>query len=380
MARRSANNEQHPPVATPTLNNKSKSDTIKAFAEIGASVEAGDYAATVSNVKRFAPRSTRVGIEFTIRGGKFDGEKVTLLTKEKRTKSSDIPGVNDDSVESQVTAILGRKLDQWEREGDFDLEDLIGEECYVGVMSIHSRKDGAVWIIKSKATARVAMEGATQQPKTAVATVQPKREVAPYQRPKCPKCKCENIKKLSLVYEEGFSDISTTTRSSGVAVGLTAGGVGVGVGSSVGHSRGDQQTLLSKRATPPPIVEPKLPTSPQSPSKPLTPGEEGFGFGICGALFISPFLYLFDVTSSYWLTAFGFLAVGLLWGVVRAGKPPRAEDVAQYDKKLLAYKAVMREYNIKVNAIKLEHNRKDPYCIWSRTYMCLQCGETFVPS
>ena len=63
----------------------------------------------------------------------------------------------------------------------------------------------------------------------------------------CSSCQCENVQKLSLVYENGISDLKGTQTSTGV--GLSQGGLGVGVARS--KIRGTQQTALSKKATPP---------------------------------------------------------------------------------------------------------------------------------
>ena len=63
----------------------------------------------------------------------------------------------------------------------------------------------------------------------------------------CPKCGASEVRKLSLIYDEGRSTIQTQSQS--VGVGFGGGGMGVGTASTstVGH----QQSALSKQAAPP---------------------------------------------------------------------------------------------------------------------------------
>jgi hypothetical protein len=64
----------------------------------------------------------------------------------------------------------------------------------------------------------------------------------------CPKCTSAEVRKLSLIYNEGLSIINTVSSGSGTAFG--AGG-GVAVASHTSHTTGHQQTALSKQAAPP---------------------------------------------------------------------------------------------------------------------------------
>lgn len=63
----------------------------------------------------------------------------------------------------------------------------------------------------------------------------------------CPKCTSTEVRKLSLIYNEGLSTIHTQSTSVGSGV---AGG-GMAFGSASTHSVGRQQTALSKQAAPP---------------------------------------------------------------------------------------------------------------------------------
>ena len=102
-----------------------------------ASIKDGTYRATVSNLKQFANTyGERIGFEFTIQGGQFDGEKVMRSTAPQLTKQSKLAEV--------IEGILSRDLTDKELQGGFDLEDLIDKECSILVLQSKS-KTGAVY-------------------------------------------------------------------------------------------------------------------------------------------------------------------------------------------------------------------------------------------
>jgi hypothetical protein len=63
----------------------------------------------------------------------------------------------------------------------------------------------------------------------------------------CPKCKSENIQRLSVIYEGGLSVINMESRGSGVGYA----GAGAGVAAGVSRTTGTSQTTASQRAAPP---------------------------------------------------------------------------------------------------------------------------------
>ncbi len=63
----------------------------------------------------------------------------------------------------------------------------------------------------------------------------------------CPACRSRQTARLSVVYEQGLSNINTSSNTGGVGLGF--GGLGVGIARS--RTRGVSQTALSQKAAPP---------------------------------------------------------------------------------------------------------------------------------
>ena len=102
-----------------------------------ASIKDGTYRATVSNLKQFANTyGERIGFEFTIQGGQFDGERVMRSTAPQLSKQSKLAEV--------IEGILGRDLTDKELQGGFDLDELLDAACNILVLQSRS-KTGAVY-------------------------------------------------------------------------------------------------------------------------------------------------------------------------------------------------------------------------------------------
>ena len=102
-----------------------------------AVIRDGSYKATLTSIKQFANTyGERIGFEFTISGGQFDGEQVMRSTAPQLTKQSKMAEV--------IEGILGRDLTDKELQGGFDLEDLIDKECSILVL-LSKSKTGAVY-------------------------------------------------------------------------------------------------------------------------------------------------------------------------------------------------------------------------------------------
>lgn len=102
-----------------------------------ALIKDGTYRAVVSNLKQFANTyGERIGFEFTIQGGQFDGERVMRSTAPQLSKQSKLAEV--------IEGILGRELTDKELQGGFDLDELIDKECNILVLQSKS-KAGAVY-------------------------------------------------------------------------------------------------------------------------------------------------------------------------------------------------------------------------------------------
>ena len=95
-------------------------------------VKDGTYPATLSNVSSFANTyGERVGFEFTINGGDYDGQKVMRSTATQLTKLSKLAQV--------IEGILGRALTDRELATGIDLESMIGHNCQILVLQSKSK-------------------------------------------------------------------------------------------------------------------------------------------------------------------------------------------------------------------------------------------------
>jgi hypothetical protein len=101
-------------------------------APAAALIKDGTYRATVSNLKQFANTyGERIGFEFTIQGGQFDGKRVMRSTAPQLSKQSKLAEV--------IEGILGRELTDKELQGGFDLDELIDKECSILVLQSKSK-------------------------------------------------------------------------------------------------------------------------------------------------------------------------------------------------------------------------------------------------
>jgi hypothetical protein len=102
-----------------------------------AQIKDGTYRATVSAIRQFSNTyGLRIGFEFTVQGGQFDGATVMRSTAPQLTKQSKLAQV--------IEGVLGRELTAKEIGTGFDLEQLIDMECNILVLQSKS-KAGAVY-------------------------------------------------------------------------------------------------------------------------------------------------------------------------------------------------------------------------------------------
>ncbi len=102
-----------------------------------ALVKDGTYRATLSNIKQFVNTyGERIGFEFTITSGPYEGQKVLRSTAQQLTRQSKLAEV--------IEGITGRELTDKELTGGFDLEELIDVTCNILVLQSKS-KTGAVY-------------------------------------------------------------------------------------------------------------------------------------------------------------------------------------------------------------------------------------------
>lgn len=97
----------------------------------------GTYSAKLTGIKEFSNSyGPRIGFEFTVRGGQFDGAKVMRSTAPQLSRQSKLAEV--------IEGISGRPLTERELAQGFDLEQLLGVECNILVLQSRS-KTGAVY-------------------------------------------------------------------------------------------------------------------------------------------------------------------------------------------------------------------------------------------
>ena len=63
----------------------------------------------------------------------------------------------------------------------------------------------------------------------------------------CKSCNSENTQKLSVIYENGTSNISTNSKTTGVGFG----GEGFGIGTASTNTSGTSQSMLAQKVSPP---------------------------------------------------------------------------------------------------------------------------------
>jgi uncharacterized Ntn-hydrolase superfamily protein len=100
-------------------------------------VKDGTYQAELTGIRQFANAyGDRIGFEFTIQGGQFDGVAVMRSTAPQLTQQSKLAEV--------LIGLMGRELKQAELAGGIDIEELIGTQCQILVLQSKS-KTGAVY-------------------------------------------------------------------------------------------------------------------------------------------------------------------------------------------------------------------------------------------
>ena len=74
----------------------------------------------------------------------------------------------------------------------------------------------------------------------------------------CPKCHSDDWKLASVIYDQGLTDVNTTTSGGTLGAGIGTGGVNVGYARSSSDTSGEHQTNFSKLAAPP-----EMPSKPE---------------------------------------------------------------------------------------------------------------------
>ncbi|HUQ82287.1 MAG TPA: hypothetical protein VM076_14140 [Gemmatimonadaceae bacterium] len=139
----------------------------------------------------------------------------------------------------------------------------------------------------------------------------------------CTKCGSAEVRRLSLIYQEGLAIINTSSQTSGAAFGS---GGGASFGSASTRTTGTQQTALSKQAAPPAKKHTIL---------------WGMAAGILGMIALSGL-------SDFSFSVVVFAALAALAG--RMSLKAKVYNAATFP---------------------------ELYARWERSFMCNRCGETF---
>lgn len=180
----------------------------------------------------------------------------------------------------------------------------------------------------------------------------------------CPHCNSQDVKKLSLIYEQGTTSISLATQSTSLGAGVLSGELGVGIGASSGAVSGVQQSALSQRIAPPRRKFPKLPIHPNK------RGDALVIFGVAFALLGAPVVWWYG-WASYWTAVGAALGAAILGWLLR---------FTMSSDELAAHAEECKRIDIERARILEEHSMSDdPFETWNRSFMCLRCGTQFDP-
>lgn len=133
-------------IARPIFNNrtfvKTKEADVPVFVKPKAPAAAtvvpdGTYRAVLTGIRQFSNSfGERIGFEFSIKGGQFDGAKIMRSTAPQLSRQSKLAEV--------LVGLLGRELTVEELNLGLDLEQLVGAECSVLVLAAKA-KNGATY-------------------------------------------------------------------------------------------------------------------------------------------------------------------------------------------------------------------------------------------
>lgn len=181
----------------------------------------------------------------------------------------------------------------------------------------------------------------------------------------CPNCNSHDVKKLSLIYEQGISTVSLKTESTSIGAGLLSGDLGAGITSSSGTSSGFQKSMLSQRIAPPSKKYLTLPIHPD------WRGEKLLVFGMLFSVFGAPVVWFFGWAG--YLNTVGISVALMIFGWLLRFTMSRDEVAARAEK--------CKEVDAERAAILEAHSLSDdPFETWNRSFMCLRCGSQFDPT
>lgn len=181
---------------------------------------------------------------------------------------------------------------------------------------------------------------------------------------RCPKCRSENVQRLSVIYSEG----TTSTRQGIIGLGLGGAGGAVGGGTS--------STIMAEGVAPP-----TTPTAPQPPD--TADNSAGIGclvFVLVGFLALLTSGVIAMALSDHYPNAspggLFLLVVGIsvslgVWASGSAARAYKQSQEAKRQPELAAYNEALSTYN------EAMENYNESMAKWQRSYFCHRCGNVF---
>jgi hypothetical protein len=162
----------------------------------------------------------------------------------------------------------------------------------------------------------------------------------------CPNCKAPHARKVSLVYEEGYQTSVTKIQENSKSQTILKTAV-----KTDGVHMETRQTALSSKLAPPFLISPTL-----------SSGTESYANSLSVVAFFLMTFIGFKTTSTI-VSFFLFSIIGTIFSIVfiryLVVKPATESEIFAYEEKLAA--------------------NKESFEKWDKSYICMTCGNKFIP-
>ncbi|MBF0293538.1 MAG: DUF4339 domain-containing protein [Nitrospinae bacterium] len=171
----------------------------------------------------------------------------------------------------------------------------------------------------------------------------------------CPKCKSDNVQRVEILYNSGITN--TATKTAAIGAGISGGSIGLGVGGAT--TKGTSLTQLAELLAPPKGNKPVAKIAP-------VPAVGAFIFGCAWFLF----LLVIGMAANGGIGSFALILLLMAGGfgviyIAFKGSQRKASDAEVYNKT--------------VYPKELERWERSQF-EWKLKFVCLRCGDVFIPS